>query len=115
MGSSSSPDRAAPLQSGGVAPAAQRAPTAVASTSPRKKQVKKKGAHLPEVPSLIADVENGVEHVRGRLLGQVGACCSSVSVPLEVLTFSHLPIREALLECMKFGAQMVVRWLSRQF
>lgn len=41
------------------------------SSSPTKKKVAMKKPRLPEVGATIKDLENGVVHVTGRLLGQV--------------------------------------------
>lgn len=48
--------------------AAQMKPS---SSSPTKKKVAMKKPRLPEVGPTIKDLENGVVHVTGRLLGQV--------------------------------------------
>lgn len=112
--SSSSPERAPSLKPSATIqkPPATAAAAAAASTSPRKKQVKKKGAHLPEVPNVIADVENGVEHLRGRLLGQVSGVSLTYAVSKESANDGHN--REGLREYMRSGAQMVVHWHSRR-
>lgn len=41
------------------------------SSSPNKKKVQMKKPRLPEVGPTIKDLENGVVHVTGKLLGQV--------------------------------------------
>lgn len=53
--------------------AQQKAPTAKASasSSPAKKKINMKKTRLPEVGPTIKDIENGVVHVTGKLLGQV--------------------------------------------
>lgn len=43
-----------------------------ASSSPSKKKIQIKKTRLPEVGPTIQDVENGVVHITGRLLGQGG-------------------------------------------